>query len=184
MAEFGYFFFPQIEEYLKTKKISYYTYLEKVFNGDIWDDEYILGAVAKMWNIQIIVISPSYKDVWEVFHDGGDPHVVLISNGHDFGTADGVSHFMATRGKVKNWKCIAPTSGNRPEIRQYKTYKKGVVTAVELFQQIEKRLLVEKAEQFTIELNDMCEIISSLSIRRDKLLTTMETMNMEVDYLK
>ena len=30
----------------------------------------------------------------------------------------------------------------------------------------------------------MCEIISSLSIRRDKLLTTMETMNMEVDYLK
>ena len=30
----------------------------------------------------------------------------------------------------------------------------------------------------------MCEIISSLSIRRDKLLATMETMNMEVDYLK
>ena len=30
----------------------------------------------------------------------------------------------------------------------------------------------------------MCEILSSLSIRRDKLLTRMEMMNMEVDYLK
>ena len=184
MAEFGYFFFPQMEEYLKTKKISYCKYLEKVFNGDIWADEYMLGAVAKMWNIRINVISPSYKDVWEVFHDGGDPHVVVISNGHDFGKADGVSHFTATRGKVKNWQCVTPTSGKKTEIGQYKGYKKGIVTAVELFQQIEKRLLIEKAEQFTNELNEMCEIISSLSIRRDKLLTTMETMNMEVDYLK
>ena len=137
-----------------------------------------------MWNIRINVVSPSYKDVWEVFHDGGDPHVVVISNGHDFGKADGVSHFMATRGKVKNWQCVTPTSGKKTEIGQYKGYKKGVVTAVELFQQIEKRLLIEKAELFTTELNDMCEIIFSLSIRRDKLLATMETMNMEVDYLK
>ena len=173
-----------MEEYLKRKKISYCKYLEKVFNGDIWADEYMLGAVAKMWNIRINVVSPSYKDVWEVFHDGGDPHVVVISNGHDFGKADGVSHFTATRGKVKNWQCVTPTSGKKTEIWQYKGYKKGVVTAVELFQQIEKRLLIEKAELFTTELNDMCEIISSLSIRRDKLLATMETMNVEVDYLK
>ena len=40
-----------MEEYLKIKKISYCKYLEKVFNGDIWADEYMLGAVAKMWNI-------------------------------------------------------------------------------------------------------------------------------------
>ena len=173
-----------MEEYLKRKKISYCKYLEKVFNGDIWADEYMLGAVAKMWNIRINVVSPSYKDVWEVFHDRGDPHVVVISNGHDFGKADGVSHFMATRGKVKNWQCVTLTSGKKTEIGQYKGYKKGVVTAVELFQQIEKRLLIEKAELFTNELNEMCEIISSLSIRRDKLLATMETMNMEVDYLK
>ena len=58
------------------------------------------------------------------------------------------------------------------------------MTAVELFQQIEKQLLIEKAEQFTTELNDMCEIISSLTVRRDRLLSTMEMMNMEVDYLK
>ena len=120
----------------------------------------------------------------EDFHDRGDPHVVVISNGNDFGKADGVSHFTATRGKVKNWQCVTPTSGKKTEIGQYKGYKKGVVTAVELFQQIEERLLIEKAEQFTNELNDMCEIISSLSIRRDKLLTRMEMMNMEVDYLK
>ena len=85
---------------------------------------------------------------------------------------------------MKNWQCVTLTSGKKTEIGQYKGYKKGVVTAVELFQQIEKRLLIEKAELFTTELNDMCEIISSLSIRRDKLLATMETMNMEVDYLK
>ena len=127
-----------MEEYLKRKKISYCKYLEKVFNGDIWADEYMLGAVAKMWNIRINVVSPSYRDVWEVFHDGGDPHVVVISNGHDFGKADGVSHFTATRGKVKNWQCVTPTSGKKTEIGQYKGYKKGVVTAVELFQQIDK----------------------------------------------
>ena len=54
------------------------------------------------------------------------------------GKADGVSHFTATRGKVKNWQCVTPTSGKKTEIGQYKGYKKGVVTAVELFQQIEK----------------------------------------------
>ena len=36
MAEFGYFFFPQKEEYLKKSK-----YLEKNFNGDIWADQYM-----------------------------------------------------------------------------------------------------------------------------------------------
>ena len=138
MTEFAYFFFPHMEEYLKEKKISYCKYLENIYNSDIWTDNYILGAIAKMWNIRINVISPSYRDVWEVFHDGGDPHIVIISNGHDFGSVDGVSHFTATRGKVKNWQCITPTAGKRAEIGQYKGYKRGLVTAVELFQQIEK----------------------------------------------
>ena len=173
-----------MEEYLKEKKISYCKYLEKVYNGDIWADNYMLGVIAQMWNIQINIISPSYIDVWEVFHDGDDPHIVLISNGHDFGSVDEVSHFTATRGKVKNWQHITPTGGKRAEIGQYKGYKRGLLTAVELFQQIEKQLLIEKAEQFTSELNDMCEIISSLTVRRDRLLSTMEMMNMEVDYLK
>ena len=85
---------------------------------------------------------------------------------------------------MKNWQCVTPTSGKKTEIGQYKGYEKGLVTAVELFQKIEKRMLIEKAELFTNELNEMCEIISSLSIRRDKLLARMETMNMDVDYLK
>ena len=173
-----------MEEYLKEKKISYCKYLEKVYNGDICADNYILGVIAKMWNIQINVISPSYRDVWEVFHDGGDPHIVIISNSHDFGSVDGVSHFTATRGKVKNWQCITPTAGKRAEIGQYKGYKRGLMTAVELFQQIEKQVFIEKAEQFTTELNDMCKIISLLTVSRDKLLSTMEMINMEVDYLK
>ena len=45
-------------------------------------------------------------------------------------------------------------------------------------------MLIEKAEQFTTELNDMCKIIFPLTVKRDKLLSTMEMMNMEVDYLK
>ena len=45
---------------VKNCKISYNHYVYAVYHGEIWCDEYILGAVGCMYNIQISVISPLF----------------------------------------------------------------------------------------------------------------------------
>ena len=65
------FLHPIIKEYLDQMNISFNTYVMAVCNGRIWDDEYVLAMIGKMFNIHISVISPFYSDVWNVFHDRG-----------------------------------------------------------------------------------------------------------------
>ena len=102
------FLFPIMEPYLKRLNITFNTYVMAVFNGCIWADEYILGTIGKMFNVRISVVSPYLSDVWNVFHDGTkQPHIVLIANGMDFiDVKYRISHFSATRGAAKEWKCV------------------------------------------------------------------------------
>ena len=88
--------------------ISFNTYVIAVYNGQIWGDEYVLAMIGKMFNIRISVISPFYSDVWNVFHDGGKrPDVVLVANGLDFASGKyPITHFSATKGVSKDWKCV------------------------------------------------------------------------------
>ena len=102
------FFFPKLQAHLKKNNLSFNAYVMGVYNGQIWADEFMLGAVAHMFNIQITVISPFYVDIWNVFHDGtGAPDVVLVMDGMDFGTNRyNITHFSATKGLEKDWKCV------------------------------------------------------------------------------
>ena len=78
-AQYPDFFAPKMKEYLK----NVYT----LYHGEIWCDEYILGAVGHMYNIQISVISPLFSDLWNVYHNGQQkPDVVLVTNGRGFRT--------------------------------------------------------------------------------------------------
>ena len=108
MAEFVHVFFPLLKNYLEEWKIGFTTYLEKMFTGEIWCDEFVLAAIGKMWQICITIVSPFYVPPWDIFHNGSTPHVVLIANGADFGKQRGVSHFSSSKGKGKTWRCIQP----------------------------------------------------------------------------
>ena len=60
MAEFVHVFFPLMKNYLEERKIGFTTYLEKMFTGEIWCDEFVLAAIGKMWQIHITIVSPFY----------------------------------------------------------------------------------------------------------------------------
>ena len=98
MASEVVFFFPIMEGYLKKYSISYNAYVKGIYNGTIWADNYMIGALSRMLNVKITVVSPYYSDVWNVFHKSGIPDVIIVSNGGDFGTKSAVTHFTATCG--------------------------------------------------------------------------------------
>lgn len=85
--------------YLDETGMSFTSYVKNVFIGNIWGDYVILGAISKMWNICVTVLSPNYKIPWRLFHNSGLPHVVLVCNGGDWDYNRPMSHVSAT-GKV------------------------------------------------------------------------------------
>ena len=85
MVEDYEFYYLKMEAYLDHHKLSYSAYIMHLYRGDIWADEFMLGALSRMFDITISVISPLYNDVWQIFHNSGIPHIVIISNGGDIG---------------------------------------------------------------------------------------------------
>ena len=100
------FFFPIVKEHLEKHCISYNSYVKGIYHGTIWADEYIIGALSRMLNIKITVISPYYSDVWNVFHRSAIPDVVIVSNGRDFGAKNAVTNFTATHGTENVWRWV------------------------------------------------------------------------------
>ena len=45
----------------------------------------MLGALGRMFDVKISIVSPAYNDVWNIFHESRLPHVVIVANGGDFG---------------------------------------------------------------------------------------------------
>ena len=183
MAEFVHVFFPLMKHYLKEQKIGFTMYLEKMFTGEIWCDEFVLAAIGKMWQICITIVSPFYAPPWEVFHNGLTLHVVLIANGGDFGKQRGVSHFSSSKGKGKTWRCVQPLQ-HMGEVAKYYGRNTGSLTAATLYKKVAKRISIEKATCITDALDDISEAVQSLMEKKDKLVETMDELNFEVDVVK
>ena len=47
------FFEPKMRVYLQRKKMSFNAHIMGVYNGNIWIDEFMLGAVGRMFNIHL-----------------------------------------------------------------------------------------------------------------------------------
>ena len=75
------FFFPKMKEYLEQNILSFNAYIMNLYKGNIWANTYIIGALGKMFNIKISIITPYCTDLWNVFHDSTIPDVVLVANG-------------------------------------------------------------------------------------------------------
>ena len=64
MASEVVFFFPIVKEYLENHRISYNSYVKGIYHRTIWADKYIIGALSRMLNIKITVISLFYSDMY------------------------------------------------------------------------------------------------------------------------
>lgn len=75
---------------------SYESYISSLFDGMLWGDQVIAGAVAHMWQLAINFIFPTGERALKVFHRKDTPHVVIVCNGSSNGMKQETSHFSGT----------------------------------------------------------------------------------------
>ena len=119
-AQYPEFLAAKMKEYLKNCNLTYTQYVFAVYCGDVWCDEYMLGAIGWMFNVRISIISPFFNALWNLYHDGRkNPDIILITNGKGFRTRqDRISHLSGTRGKETTWECV----GSKEKLHQVETY--------------------------------------------------------------
>ena len=175
------FLFPKMKSYLRSKKLTYSSYVMGVCNGLIWGDEFMIAAIGKMYNVRITVVSPYFSDVWNVFHDGGaKPDIVLVCNGLGFGNErDNITHFIATKGKEQTWKCVG---ADQPlsEIGLYSGYTEGCKSAIDLFTITKNRDILFNTTSMLHDMNQLCHDVKAICVHCDKLIDDMKRLNIKL----
>ena len=163
MASEVVFFFPMVKEYLEKHRISYNLYVKGIYHGTIWADKYIIGALSRMLNIKITVISPFYSDVWNVFHRSAMPDVIIVSNGGDFGAKNAVTHFTATRGTENVWRCVGSDIAVG-EIGHYSKESEGRTYAINVFEAEEKKKMTIKVQKITMDIDELSRDLKEIYV--------------------
>ena len=177
------FYYPKIQNYLKSNSLSFSAYVINVYNGNIWVDEYILDALGEMFNIKVSVVSPAYDDVWDIFHRSAFPNIVLISNGGDFGRKHGATHFSATKGMEREWRCVG-ADDEIGEMGLRTGYQAGLDRTVEHFYVKEKQKLLKQVRKTSGNVEELCHDLSNLCIRRDKIYDEVQKLGIKVESFK
>ena len=143
MARNPYFVFPLVEPELDGE--SYRSYVENIFEGNVWADDMIATAIGKMFNVSITIISPQLPEALHLFHDDQEPDVLLIGNAGTMGTECENTHFSASKSKLAKYK--KPGSSMKDEnmrIIHKVNYDHGFKTACEHLIEGEKKHAVER----------------------------------------
>ena len=172
------FFEPKMRVYLQWKKMSFNAYIIGVYNGNIWIDEFMLGAVGWMFNICVSIISPHFTDFWSIFHDGHDqPDIILIANGSDFGTEhDAITHFSATRGDEELWKCIGTDQGEK-ELEHYKKFVEGKKIGLDMKSINLTSRIIRQSQEMLHRINQVCFDLHNICLECDKVLNDLKDID-------
>ena len=176
MAENVSYFHPRMRSYLKRHNMNYNSYLWQVFNGSIWIDRYMLGAITRMLNVTISIVTPASGLVWNVYHDIATPDIVLIANGVDF--EKGITHISATKGEEKMWHCVGYDS-SVGEITRFLGESEGVRQAIAIFTISDNYEVLVKMQKFLGDLEEACEDLKNLCIRRDQMLKQLNVIGVD-----
>ena len=176
MAENVSYFHPRMRSYLKRHNMYYNSYLWQVFNGSIWTDRYMLGAITRMLNVTISIVTPASGLVWNVYHDSATPDIVLIANGVDF--EKGITHISATKGEEKMWHCVGYDS-SVGEIARFLGESEGVRQAIAIFTISDNYEVLVKMQKFLGDLEEACEDLKNLCIRRDQMLKQLNVIGVD-----
>ena len=183
MVEDYIYYYPKMCKYLDRNKLSYSSYIMNLYSGHIWADEFMLGALGRMLNLKITIVSPAYDDIWNIFHTSALPHVVIVANGGDFGHKHGVTHFSATKGPEENWKCVGADT-TVGELGMRKGYDAAITRCLAVFREKEKMSLLKKTRKVAQDVEDLSRDLKEISIRRDKIYDEMNSMGIQVDEFK
>ena len=123
----------------------------------------MLGALGRMFDVKISVVSPAYDDVWNIFHKSGLPHVVIVANGGDFGKKHGVTHFSATKGSETTWKCVCADI-NVGELGMWRGYDNGLGCTAAKFIEKEKITLLSDTRKVSADVQGLCHDLNQLCI--------------------
>ena len=156
--------------------MNYNSYLWQVFNGSIWIDRYILGAITKMLNVTISIVTPASGLIWNVYHESATPDIVLIANGVDF--ENGITHISATKGEEKMWHCVGYDS-SVGEIARFVGESEGVRQAIAIFTISDNYEVLVKMQKFLGDLEEACEDLKNLCTRRDQMLKELNVIGID-----
>ena len=185
MMQEALFFEPKMRLYLQWKKLSLNAYVMGIYTGNIWIDEFMIGAVGRMFNIRISIISPFFSDLWNIFHDGQEaPDIVLVCNGVDFGTErDAISHFSATRGNQDSWRCVGANQGNK-ELEYYKKFVEGKKIGLDLKSINLTSRIITQSQQMLRGINQVCFDLSNICLERDNVLAELKNLKISIGDFK
>ena len=183
MVEDYNFYYPKMQKYLNAHNLSYSAYILYLYSGIIWADEYMLRALGRMFDVKISVVSPAYNDVWNIFHESGLPHVVIVANRGDFGKKHGVTHFCTTKGSETTWKCVCADI-NVGELGMWRGYNNGLGRTAAKFIEKEKMILLSNTHKVSADVQGLCHDLNQLCIRRDRIYSEMDSMGIKVDAFK
>jgi len=136
-----------------------------------------------MLNIKITVISLYYSDVWNVFHRSTIPDVVIVSNGGDFGAKSAVTHFTAAHGTENVWRCVGSDIAVG-EIWYYLKESDGRTYAIYVFEAAEKKKMIIKAQEITMDIDELSKDLKEICIWQDQILNEMSDIKVDVEELK
>lgn len=179
------FFEPKMRAYLSRKKLSFGSYVLGVYNGTIWADEFMIGAIGRMFNIRISVISPYFSEIWNIFHDGQQAaDIILICNGIDFATErDNISHFTATKGNESCWECVGKAQGDK-KLEYYRQFVEGKKIGLDLKSINVTSRIIKQSQEMLTNINQLCFDVNHLCLRRDQVLTDLEDIDISIGHFK
>ena len=179
------FYEPKMRVYVQRKNLSFNAYIMGIYTGTIWIDEFMIGAVGRMFNIRISIISPFFSDIWNIFHDGHKPpDIVLVCNGIDFGTEhDAISHFSATRGNQVSWKCVGADEGKK-KLHHYKKFVEGKKIALDMKSINLTGRIIKQSQEVLRGINQVCFDLSNICLERDKVLSELKSLNIGIGHFK
>ena len=118
-----------------------------------------------------------------MFHQSGLPHVVIVSNGADFGEKRGVTHFSATKGLERNWKCVGADI-QVGEMWKMSGFKEGREYMIDKLYVKEKEKLLDSAKKMAMNIQGLCQDLNALCVRRNQIFKEMAQMRINVDDFK
>ena len=160
-------------------------YVVGVYNGTIWVDEYILGAIGKMFNIRISMISPFFNDIWNLFRDGKkSPDVILICNSVSFGHGlNHITHISSTRGNGESWKCIGADTGDK-NLEYFSGYSEGKMAILDYQKITYTATILSKSQQMLKDINQLCYNVKNICANRDEVLANMKGLKITLGHFK
>ena len=177
------FYYQKMQKYLNAHNLSYSAYILYLYSGIIWADEYMLGALGRMFDVKISVVSPANANMWNIFHESGLPHVVIVANRGYFGKKHGVTHFSAMKGSETIWKYVCADI-NVGELGMWRGYDNGLRRTAAKFMGKEKMILLSDTHKVTTDVQDLCHNLNQLCIRRDRIYSEIDSMGIKVDAFK